>query len=235
MEIDFFLMTNAETDVSILTCRCIEYARRALAPKNINFIWELAAGFGWNKSKCVCLSNFLLKTDIPYLISIDRDIGFPPEYLEKLCDNLKNGYDLVAGIYCKRSGRGLSGTFGQGKRTYYLNGKIQEFQYIPWGFTGVSRRLLRKMVDELSLPLLGQSLGKSKVEFYPFCETKVSGEVDDITGDDTEFCEKAHKVGVKAYVDTAIQVAHLGDYIYNIQDFLDYQEQEQRAVKNAKG
>lgn len=235
MEINFFLMTNAESDVSNLTCRCIERARWALAPKDINFVWEIAAGFGQNKSKCVSISNFLLKTEIPYLISVDRDIVFSPEFLEKLYDDLRNGYDLVAGIYCMRSGRGLSGKIGYDRTQFYLDGKIQEFQYIPWGFTGVSRQLLQKMVDELPLPLLG----KSNVQYYPFCEQKVSETSRDIAGDDTSFCEKAHRVGVKSYVDTAIQVGHLGEHIFGIPDFIDYQEklakdQQQESTFNLK-
>lgn len=230
MDISFFLMTNAESDVTHNTCRCIERARWELASKGINFAWELAFGFGQNKSKCVTISNFLLQSDIPYLISIDRDIAFSPDHLEKLYTDLKDGYDLIAGIYCMRSGRGLSGKLGYGRTTYFLDGEIQEFQYIPWGFTGVSRKLLQKMVDELSLPLLGTD----ELPYYPFCEQKVSDEVNDIMGDDTSFCEKAHQVGIKSYVDTSIQVGHYGDHIFMVEDFIEYQEKATREKQGAE-
>lgn len=219
MNVSFFIMTNAESDVSHSTCRCIERARWALAPKGLTFAWEIASGYGQNKSKCVTLSNFLLETEIPYLISIDRDIVFPPDYLEKLYNDLLEGYDHIAGLYCLRSGKGLSGTHGYGRTQYHLDGKIQEFQYIPWGFTGISRKLLQKMVDDLSLPQLG-----TMTKYYPFCEQKVSEDKTSIMGDDTSFCEKARKVGVKSYVDTSIQVGHMGNYCFMIEDFITYQE-----------
>jgi len=229
MNVNFFVMTNAESDVTHTTCRCIERARWALGPKKINFAWEIACGFGQNKSKCVTLSNFFLETDIPYLISIDRDIAFSPDHLEKLYNNLKDGYDLIAGIYCMRSGKGLSGRLGYGRTHFVLDGKIQEFEYVPWGFTGISRNLLQKMVDELSLPQLGTEL-----KFYPFCEQKVSPDELDVMGDDVSFCEKAHQVGIKAYIDTAIQVGHFGEHCFTIEDFITYQEKvskEERSVR----
>jgi len=218
MDVNFFLMTNAESDVTHITCRCIERARWALKPKDINFAWEIAFGAGQNRSKCVAISNFFLHTEIPYLISIDRDMAFSPDHLEKLYTNLKDGYDLIAGIYCMRSGKGLS---GKRETAYYLNGEIQEFLSVPWGFTGISRKLLQKMVDELSLPLVGEEL-----KYYPFCEEKLSEDRTTLMGDDTSFCEKAHQVGIQPYVDTSIQVGHFGDHIFTIEDFISYQEKE---------
>ncbi len=218
MNISFFLMTNAECDITNSTVRCVENARWNLMAKGIHFVWDIAAGYGQNKSKCVSLSKFFLHTDMPYLISIDRDMVFGPESVEMLYKDLQDGYDLISGIYCMRSGKRLSGNIGDKGSFFILDGDKHAFQYIPWGFTGVSRRLLQKMVDELELPLLGQEGS----QFYPFCEEKVSSEVNDILGDDTSFCEKAHQSGITAYVDTAIQVGHFGDKIYKVQDFVDY-------------
>lgn len=219
-------MTNAESDVTNTTVRCVENARWQLMSKGINFIWDIAYGFGQNKSKCVSVSKFLLETPISYLVSIDRDMAFLPENLEKLYRNLQDGYDLISGIYCMRNGIRLSGYCS--KADYMLDGTIHEFQYIPLGFTGISRRLLRRMVDELNLPILGQ--GEHK--YYAFFEQKVSDEMNEICGDDTSLCEKAHKIGVKAYVDTAIQVGHFGLKIYSVSDYITYQDK--KLAKNAE-
>ena len=212
-------MTNAESDVHSSTIRCVENSRWVLSTKKIAFIWDIAFGFGQNKSKCVSVSKFFLDTDIPYLISIDRDMIYSPEQLEKLYNRLLEGYDLISGVYCMRNGKRLSGSAGNDKN-YYLDGSVLEFQYIPLGFTGISRRLLQKMVTELDLP----KLGDNRLSFYPFFEQKVSDEANEITGDDTSLCEKAHKVGVKAYVDTGIQLGHYGDHIYTITDYIKYQD-----------
>ena len=228
MEINFYLMTNAESDVCSSTVRCVERARWFLAPRGVNFIWDIAQGYGQNKSKCVSVSKFFLDSQIPYLISIDRDMLFEAEHLEKLYNNLKNGYDLISGIYCLRNGKRLSGYPGKDKSSYILDGSILEFQYIPLGFTGISRQLLKRMVNELQLPLLG----KGENQFYPFFEQKVSEEMNELCGDDTSLCEKAHQIGVKAYVDTSIQLGHFGDKIYTIQDFIDYQQKQEKEKTN---
>lgn len=219
---NFYLMTNAESDVTSSTCRCIESARWYLSSKQINFLWDIAQGYGQNKSKCVTASRFYRDTDSPYLISVDRDMVFEGPQLEKLYQDLQQGYDLISGIYCLRSGKRLSGLINH---DYNIDGSIIEFQYIPLGFTGISRRLMERMAKELELPLLGQS----DFKFYPFFEQHISSEMNELTGDDTDFCEKAHKLGVKAYVDTSIQLGHYGDHIYTIGDFIEFQNKVQNA------
>ena len=219
-------MTNAESDVTHTTCRCIERARWELAPKGISFGWEIACGYGQNKSKCITISNFFLNSDLPYLISIDRDMAFSPDQLEKLYRDMEEGYDLISGIYCMRSGKGLSGKIGYGRENFYLDGAIQKFEYVPWGFTGVSRKLLQKMVDEIPLP----QLGTTDLKYYAFCEQKVSEDKTYVMGDDTSFCEKAHQVGIESYVDTSIQLGHMGDHCFVIEDFIRFQEKEKANV-----
>ncbi len=216
---NFYMMTNAESDVCSSTVRCVESARWYLDSKHINFLWDIAYAFGQNKSKCVYITRFLLDTDIPYLISVDRDMVFEGTQLEKIYQDLQLGYDLISGIYCVRSGMRLTGYI---EKDFMLDGSIIEFKYIPWGFTGVSRKLLERMVKELNLPLLGQG----EFKHYPFCEQTVSDEMNEITGDDTSFCEKAHKIGVQPQVDTSVQLGHYGDHIYTIQDFIDFQRSQ---------
>ena len=223
-------MTNAESDVTNTTVRCVENARWGLMGKDIHFIWDVAGGYGQNKSKCVSVSKFFLETGIPYLISIDRDMGFFQYHVERLYRHLLSGYDLISGIYCLRNGKRLSGHLGYGREGFSLDDGIVEFQYVPMGFMGISRRLLQKMVDELQLPLLGDD----KFKFYPFFEQKVSSEMNELCGDDTSFCEKAHKVGVKAYVDTSIQVGHMGDKFYTVDDYFEWQD-SMKAQENLEG
>lgn len=44
-------------------------------------------------------------------------------------------------------------------------------------------------------------------------------------GEDISFCLKASRMGFGIFVDTAVCPMHMGDYNYEISDYLDYQEQ----------
>jgi AmiR/NasT family two-component response regulator len=42
--------------------------------------------------------------------------------------------------------------------------------------------------------------------------------------EDYAFCENARKVGVKAYIDTGIQLGHIGEYVYTLKDVVEHQQ-----------
>jgi len=173
-----------------------------------------------------------------YLIFLDSDIVFRPIDLKQLSDDLHEGYDLIAGCYPTRSGTQLAShwwddTPPQGELGIY------EAQFISTGFFGISKRLLKGMVEKLKLPILHPNdVGRS----YPFFEDHrgwigkpdASGSKDIWISEDWDFCEKAREVGVKSYLDTRIQLQHQGTKVVGMQDIADYHEKLEKGKKKSK-
>jgi len=215
MKISFMVATNADESVAVGTVQCMESSKWNFLTKGITFYWEVLGGASKAKQRSMVASHFLRNTEAKYLIIIDRDMLFGWDLLYKLYQDLEEGYDLIAGIYCLRNGRQLSGYNDTGIE---IDGGIYECKYIPTGFTGFSRNLLNKMIEELKIPLLEEG---EEQEHYPFFEEKVWEDKGKFLGEDWDFCEKAALVGVKAFVDTKIQPGHIGDKVYSLKDYID--------------
>ena len=215
MKINLMVGTNADENIEVGTIQCMEYARWNFMAKGLSFYWEIMGGASKAKERSIVASHFIRNTEADYLIMVDRDMLFGWDLLYKLYQDMEAGYDLISGIYCLRNGRQLSGF---NDTVIDIDGGIYECKYIPTGFTGISRKLLKKMIEELKIPLL--EVGEDQ-EHYPFYEEKVWEEKGAFLGEDWDFCEKAHKVGVKTYVDTKIQPGHIGGKIYTLKDYMD--------------
>jgi hypothetical protein len=152
MKLDYIISTITNDSVKSRTIECFELARWVLFRDNIGFYWNVTYGDGKARSRSIACSRFLTDTDAAYQCFIDSDILFKPDDLRRLFDDLKNGYDLVAGLFAVRGGTQPSSYGYEAK--YNLDGHIHEFEYLSTGFWGCSRRLLEKIRDELPLPLL---------------------------------------------------------------------------------
>lgn len=232
-KLSFMLCTTTLDSVKSRTCECIEVARWTLMRDQIMFYWTTTYGDGKARSRNVCASKFLQNTeDIDYLIFVDSDILFTPDHLKKLYDDLVAGYDLVGGLFAVRGGTALSSCDTAG--TVYLDGTIKVFEYIATGFMGISRKLLEKMRDEIPLPLLHPK----NLKFWPFFEEKQYPDRDGegiFLSEDYDFCEKARKVGVKSHIDTSIQLGHLGERVYTLEDVLQNQAKEKGRLVEVGG
>lgn len=155
------------------------------------------------RARSVSATEFLNDTKEPYLLFLDGDIVFRPEDVGKILGHLEGGYDLVGGCYAVKDGSQLSSQ-GKGGKPLELDGSLQEIDYLATGFMGISRRLLEKMVKELSLPLLHK---EEWCECYPFFESGRCGSI--YISEDWDFCDKAKKVGVTPYLDTSVWLTHM--------------------------
>lgn len=165
------------------------------------------------------------------MIFVDRDILFAPSDIEKILESLKNGYDMIAGCYIVKGTMLLSSGGNNSKEVLHLDGKIQEVRYLATGFMGITRTLLETMITKLELPLM--HVGDSS-ETYPFFE-EIHFE-DPILGgmwlsEDYNFCHKARLVGVKSYLDTSIQLGHIGDALWQVDGSI---ESKQRRTLSPK-
>lgn len=219
----FMLCTPTYDSVKSRTIECVEAARWSFYQDGVIFPWTVTYGDGVARTRCIMATALFLRApEVPYLIFVDSDILFTPQQLRKLYEDLKAGYDLIGGLFAVRGGTSLS-SFDKGENgTVHIDGKIHKYEYIASGFMGISQKLLGKMVNEIPLPLLHPN----SIKFYPFFEDKEfpNREGESIyLSEDYEFCEKARKVGIDPYIDTSIQLGHLGEYIFRLQDVIDYQ------------
>ena len=221
MKLDYVVSTICLDSVKARTIECIELSRWKLMRDDILFYWHTPYGDGKARQRSVAASRFLTASEANYLVFIDSDILFTPDNLARMFGDLKAGYDLIGGIFAVRGGTQPS-SHGYDHK-YHLDGQIHEFEYIATGFMGVSRKLLEKMRDEIPLPLLHPD----DLKFWPFFEERMMPEREGegiFLSEDYDFCEKARKIGYKVYMDTSIQLGHLGEKVYTLHDVIDHQK-----------
>lgn len=225
MKLDYIVSTITNDSVKSRTIECVELARWILFRENIGFYWNVMYGDGKARSRSIGCSRFLTATEANYLVFLDSDILFTPENLRRIFEDLRSGYDLIAGLFAVRGGTQPS-SYGY-NAVYKLDGKIHEFEYLSSGFMGISRKLLERMRDEIPLPLLHPR----DLKFWPFFEEKQYPERENegiFLSEDYSFCEEARKIGVKSYIDTSIQLGHLGEYVYTLHDVIKSQEEKKK-------
>jgi len=236
MNIDYVVSTIAFDSVKALTVESMEVARWHLFRENILFYWNIMRGDGKARARSIAASRFLTNSAAQYLIFIDSDIVFIPANLRRLMEDLRSGYDLIAGLFAVRGGTQPSSYAYNA--LYHLDGMIHEYEYLSSGFMGISRRLLEKMRDDLPLPLLHPV----DLKFWPFFEEVRYPEREKepiFLSEDYDFCEKARRLGIKSYIDTAIQLGHIGEKVYSLSDVVAYQKEkhekkEEEVVKVSK-
>ena len=215
--IDFALCICSYGNITDGTVQSLEFFR-----KTVPYRYELRVLSGdalIGRSRSRMCTQFLKCNDAPYLIFIDSDILFSPGDIEDIYRALMTGKHCVAGAYSVGNGAHLA------IRTYDeipWDGTIQEAEYVSTGFMGISRWLLEKIKDELSLPLLHEG---SDMECYPFFESGRCEEHPDFyISEDWNFCDKVRKVGRKVYVHTGVQVGHIKNAVITVNDVLGKKE-----------
>jgi hypothetical protein len=168
------------------------------------------------RCRSIACTRFLKGNFAPYMIFLDDDIVFEPEHMEKLYQDMVDGYDIVAGLYPVRDGTNLACAGYGGKLK--IDGTIQEQEYPATGFMGISRKALLAIRDNLELPVLN---GGGWPECWPFfeCGHGKTAEGNPIyISEDWDFCVKARKAGLKTYLDTGILLGHIGHKVWTCED-----------------
>lgn len=223
MKLEYVISTICRDSIKARTIECIENTRWSLAAEGITFYWNTPHGDGKARARSITASRFLEQTpEANYLLFIDSDILFRPQHVKRIFEDMRDGYDLIGGLFAVRGGTQASSYGIEGK--LMLDGNIHEFEYIATGFMGVTRKLLLKIRDEIPLPLLHPH----DIKFWPFFEERQYPDREGegiFLSEDYDFCEKARKVGTKPYIDTSVQLGHLGEYSYSLNDVVTLQKE----------
>lgn len=161
---------------------------------------------GWSAARnIVAETAYLDRASTTGIVWIDADSVVPPDGILRLLDVAKrNDYDFVSGVYHRRLppyepviyryepelDRYLYAVF-------YPPNQLVPMAGCGFGFVYTSTRLLTRIHDSPHFT--------TKRGWFP--DDRSSGGL----GEDLSFCAAARREGVQLYVDTGIQVGHLGD------------------------
>ncbi len=148
------------------------------------------------------------------MISIDDDIAFSPDDVERL---RASGETLVAGVYPKNAKQELALHVMPGTIELVLGegGGLTEVLYAGTGFMLTRRELYTDLAKDL--PLCNEQFGTPVVPYFlPFVTASEQGLW--YLGEDYSFCDRARRAGHRVLVDTRIRLFHVGAYAYGWED-----------------
>jgi hypothetical protein len=204
----FVVITPLYGDPSEITVMAIQMAQRAGVP----FLWYPKGGDALiGRSRSISCTEFLERFNSKWMVFVDGDIQFEPSDLYTIYQ------DLIGGVYVVAGGQFFA---HHGRPPIDLDNQIHPIGngYLSTGFTGISKRLLERMVKELELPLCHPTSDLFKC--YPFFESgayQYEGQWI-YRSEDWDFCDKARKLGVIPHLDTRIRLGHRKYKIYTVDD-----------------
>lgn len=152
------------------------------------------------------------------LLFIDSDIGFVPHDALRL---LARPEPVVAAVYPKKGPRALTSHFAEGV-TEVVFGRgatgLYPLRYAATGFLRIRAEVLRRMVEDLDLPLCNTQWGRGLWPFFlPLVVPQADGRLHYL-GEDWAFSHRLRQVGVTPMADTSVRLWHYGRYGYGWED-----------------
>jgi FkbM family methyltransferase len=152
------------------------------------------------------IADWMVKGDYDYLFSVDSDITFPADTLDRF---INHDQDMVTGVYRQRKAEQIIEIYnGMGHNVAWhelsMAATASENHLIEVGGCGFGCVLIKKEVFT-DIP-------------YPHFEYHVSLNHNNTISEDVDFCRKATDKGFTIWCDTQIQCGHIGQYDFRIQD-----------------
>jgi hypothetical protein len=165
------------------------------------------------------LAAHFLESDCTHLLFIDNDIIAAPRHLDRLLEANK---DIVAGLYPKKQVK-LDWVANYTGEKPDSDGLLR-VRHAGTGFILIKRGVFEKMAKDL--PEIGYggdpSPESKRWDFFP-----MHAKDGVYKSEDWYFCEMAQKCGFDVWIDTKIQLRHVGKIVYPLQftmsdeDFVD--------------
>jgi glycosyltransferase involved in cell wall biosynthesis len=152
------------------------------------------------------------------MMFIDSDIGFDPQDVLRL---FARPEPVATGVYAKKATRGIASEFHEGIDEVLFGPECRApypLQYAATGFMRIKAGVLRKMIEELKLPLCNTKWGQGNWPFFwpmivPHEEERLH-----YLGEDWSFSYRLRQIGVTPVADTSIRLWHWGRYGYSWED-----------------
>jgi hypothetical protein len=201
--------TRWETSMSLIRL-CTESN-----PLGLKFSVVPGGGCDVAHARNLLLHYCLTKTDAGRLVFIDSDVVFTPRDVFRLCAWLEAGVGIISGIYPRKSlelGWSLSG----GAQTSEVFPELWESPDLCTGFLGLDvRTVLQPMIEQY--PETAYEIEDRVYRGETAHELFAMGVVNRRRlSEDYYFCHRAKAMGYKLFIDSTIQLGHVGTV-----DFLD--------------
>lgn len=156
------------------------------------------------------LAAHFLESDCTHLLFLDNDIIAMPRHLDRL---LAADKGIVAGFYPKKQAKLDWVANYLPNETVDENGVIK-VKHAGTGFMLIARWVLEKMAKELPHIAYGgdPSPEAKRWDFFP-----MHAKDGHYKSEDWYFCEMAAQCGISVYIDTKIQLRHIGKIVYPLQ------------------
>lgn len=152
------------------------------------------------------LATEFINLDYDKLMFIDSDIGFKGH---QLLDIALENKDIVAAVYPTKQVdvRFTAYPLVEGENNIKVSGNLIEMDYMPLGFSVITRKVFETLAPLVKTYLVGDKLCR---EFF-----KVFVSNGNLIGEDVYFCNLAKKNGFKLWCNPYIKLEHIGHYSYS--------------------
>lgn len=160
-------------------------------------------------------SYFLQDRKEDVILFIDDDVVFDPKDAIRLIDGVKNGCDIVGGMYVQKGTLAKTCVLKNGQIVTFKRSAVpEEVEAIATGFMAIHRKVFEKMSE--TVPLCHPNDLKFYPFFQPFPKEKDGQMV--YLSEDWAFCDRAKDLGFKVWLDPSIFLGHKGEYVYDLMD-----------------
>jgi len=184
--------------------------------------------FGWleNCSLIVKGRNELfsrfVQMEADYMIFVDSDMVItPPGCLDRMIEKCPEN-SIIGGLYAMKAidvttgCPPINGTPIK-KDELIFDGRIVKMKYIPTGFMLIPRKVAIKLVNHYKdLMYKDNNIGTAWNMFGCLMDKDDKGD-QIFLPEDFSFCKRLTDIGIDIHADTAVQLGHIGSYLYTIQ------------------
>lgn len=173
------------------------------------------------------LVKSFLDSNCTHFMFIDADIGFNPEDIIKL---IKYDKEIVCGGYPAKlidwdsvgeaASKGVPNSALKDYASPYIYNRVPDTEEkdglievieAGTGFMMIQRNVFKRLSDKVPSYIANQ-FGTNKEEIKEFFATSIENNI--LLSEDYHFCRLARRNGIKVYIDTTIDLQHIGGYVF---------------------
>lgn len=175
-----------------------------------------------------------------YMLFVDSDLIItPPGCLDTMIEKCPEN-SIIGGLYAMKAinvetgAPPINGT-PVNKEELIFDGRIVKMKYIPTGFMLIPRKVALKVVNHYKdLAYKDHKIGLCWNVFGCLMDKDEAGD-QIFLPEDFSFCKRLTDIGIDIHADTAVQLGHLGTYLYTLQSYYEQQiPANQRQVLASK-
>ena len=180
-------------------------------------VWRRGGSSAIDMARSLMISE-ALHDGYDSIMFIDADIGFEPADALRLPALPE---PAVCGIYAKKGDRALATHFADEVAEVLFGPEapgLYPVHYAATGFLRVKATLLRRLINELPLPLCNTKWGRGLWPFFLPLIVPHDGDKLHYLGEDWAFSHRLGQVEVMTLADTSVRLWHWGRYGYGWED-----------------